>query len=89
MDPRYRYAHRRDAGTLSGEPCIEGTRIGVLHALTALECGHSPEEIASKAYPHLTTDQVTEVVDWLYDHPDRVYELRLRKSEPEILPRLV
>lgn len=63
--------------TLSAEPRIDGTCIGVLHVLSALECGHSPEEIASEAYPHLTIEQVTEAVDWLYGHPDRVYELRL------------
>lgn len=64
-------------GTLSGRPRIDGTRIGVLHVLSALECGHSPEEIASETYPHLTVEQVTEAVEWLYDNPDRVFELRL------------
>lgn len=64
-------------GTLSGKPRIDGTRICVLHVLSALECGHAPEEIASETYPHLTVEQVTEAVEWLYDHSDRVYELRL------------
>lgn len=66
-------------GTLSGKPRIDGTRIGVLHVVSALECGHSPEEIATETYPHLAIEQVTEAVDWLYDHPDRVFELRLNE----------
>lgn len=64
-------------GTLSGKPRIDGTRIGVLHVLSALECGQTPEKIASETYPHLAIEQVTEAVEWLYDHPDRVFELRL------------
>lgn len=64
-------------GTLSGRPRIDGTRIGVLHVLSALECGHSPEEIASETYPHLNVEQVTEAVEWLYNHSNLVYELRL------------
>lgn len=64
-------------GTLSGRSRIEGTRIGVLHILSSLECGYSPKELAYETYSHLTIEQVTEAVDWLYAHPDRVYELRL------------
>lgn len=64
-------------GTLSGRPRIDGTRIGVLQILSSGECGYTPEDIASKQYPHLTLEQVTEAIEWLYDHPERVQELRL------------
>lgn len=64
-------------GTLSGRPRIEGTRIGVLHILSLVEHGDTPSEIVSETYPHLTTEQVTEAIEWLYEHPDQVYELRL------------
>ena len=64
-------------GTLSGKPRIDGTRIGVLHILAHLDTGETPEEIAEESYPHLSIEQVEEAVDWLYAHPERVYELRL------------
>lgn len=64
-------------GTLSGNPRIDGTRIGVLHILAHLDTGETPEEIAEESYPHLSVEQVEEAVSWLYAHPERVFELRL------------
>ncbi|MFQ5910928.1 MAG: DUF433 domain-containing protein [Thermoplasmata archaeon] len=44
-----------DAEILGGKPTIKGTRVPVSLVLELLDAGVSPEEIAEKYYPHLST----------------------------------
>lgn len=64
-------------GVLGGQPRIDGHRIGVMHILGAIEAGFELDEIIEDVYSHLSSDDVEAAVDWIYDHPNRVRDLRL------------
>jgi uncharacterized protein (DUF433 family) len=59
------------AGTLGGEPRVDGTRIPVRQIYEMAKGGMSPDEIAER-YPSMSLAQVHDALSYAYDHPDEI-----------------
>ena len=63
----YRYIIR-SPGLRSGNPVVEGTRIGVHDVIGLLQNGESVETLTAKSFPQLTRAQVYECLAYYEDH---------------------
>ena len=61
----------KSAGTLGGEPRVDGTRIPVRQVFEMAQGGLSPAEIAVR-YPSLSLAQIHDALSYAYDHPDEI-----------------
>lgn len=63
-------------GVLGGAPRIAGSRIGVLHIVTAYEDTDSIVETAAEFTGSLTVDEAQTALEWADSQPDEVQRLR-------------
>ena len=63
----YRYIVR-SAGARSGNPIVEGTRIGVHDVIGLLQNGETVETLTVNCFPQLTRSQVYECLAYYEDH---------------------
>jgi len=63
----YRYI-LRSAGVRSGNPVVEGTRIGVHDVIGLLQNGETVETLTANCLPELTRSQVYECLAYYEDH---------------------
>jgi uncharacterized protein (DUF433 family) len=65
----------RDDGVLSGEPRIEGTRVGVRHvASRVIDNGQTPAYVADQL--DLSLADVYEALSYYYSHIEEIRELK-------------
>lgn len=74
----YRYIVRSD-GVRSGNPIIEGTRIGVHDVIALLESGETVDTITTKCFPDVTRAQVYECLAYYEDHRGEIDVLVARQ----------
>lgn len=63
-------------GVLGGKPRVAGSRIGVLHIVTAYADTGSIVETAAGFTGPLTVDEARSALDWAEGHPDELQRLR-------------
>ena len=63
----YRYIVR-SSGLRSGNPVVEGTRIGVHDVIGLLQNGETVDTVTAKCFPQLTRSQVYECLAYYEDH---------------------
>jgi uncharacterized protein (DUF433 family) len=63
----YRYIVR-SAGVRSGNPIVEGTRIGVHDVIGLLQNGETVDTLTAKCFPQLSRSQVYECLAYYEDH---------------------
>jgi len=63
----YRYIVR-SAGVRSGNPIVEGTRIGVHVVIGLLQNGETVDRLTTRCFPQLTRSQVYECLAYYEDH---------------------
>jgi len=68
-----------DPNILGGKPCIKGTRISVEFILELFASGATHQDVL-RAYPHLTTEGLTEAL---------LYAARFLKNEIVLLTEVV
>jgi uncharacterized protein (DUF433 family) len=72
-------------GVLSGDPRIDGTRIGVIHvAGRVLDDEESPAVVAADF--DLSLADIYRALTYYYDHPDEMG--RIRREEREAIERI-
>jgi uncharacterized protein (DUF433 family) len=63
----YRYI-KRSPGIRSGNPIVEGTRIGVHDVIALLQNGETVETLTTNCFPQLTRAQAYECLAFYEDH---------------------
>jgi uncharacterized protein (DUF433 family) len=76
----------KSAGTLGGEPRVDGTRLSVLQIFDMAEYGMSVAEIIAD-FPFLTPAQVHDALSYAHDHPDEMEYHRERHKLRNILKK--
>jgi uncharacterized protein (DUF433 family) len=71
----------RDAGILSGEPIVRGTRIPVRAIVETWRMGVAAEEIRTH-FPHLSPAQIFDALAYFDDHQDEILAHIDRNREP-------
>ena len=74
----YRYIARQ-TGIRSGNPIIEGTRIGVHDVIGLLQNGETVESIVTRCFPNITRAQVYECLAYYEDHRGEIDVLVARQ----------
>ncbi|MGH9664939.1 MAG: DUF433 domain-containing protein [Bryobacteraceae bacterium] len=75
---RYRYIVR-SPGLRSGNPVVEGTRIGVHDVIGLLQNGETVDALTGKCFPQLTRAQVYECLAYYEDHRGEIDVLVARQ----------
>jgi uncharacterized protein (DUF433 family) len=63
----YRYIIR-SAGVRSGNPTVEGTRVGVHDVIGLLQNGETVDSVRDRCFPQLTRAQIYECLAYYEDH---------------------
>jgi uncharacterized protein (DUF433 family) len=74
----------RNAGILSGEPIIAGTRTPVRSIVETWRLGVAPECIP-QGMPHLSVAQVFDALSYYSDHQDEINQYIARNQVPDEL----
>jgi len=74
----YRYITRQP-GVRSGQPIIEGTRIGVHDVIGLLQNGETVDTIVARCFPDITRAQVYECLAYYEDHRGEIDVLMARQ----------
>lgn len=70
-------------GVRSGQPIVEGTRIGVHDVIALLQTGESVDSIVANCFPTLTRAQVYECLAYYEDHRGAIDVLVSRQMQKE------